>query len=88
MSRFWADTMPAVTVPPRPNGLPTASTQSPIRAFWGASFTYGKSEPSALSRARSVFASVPITLASRVRPSSVTICTSEPLSTTWLLVTR
>ena len=33
MSRPLADTMPAVTVPPRPNGLPTASTQSPIRGL-------------------------------------------------------
>src|SRR5258708_28390261 len=29
MSRARAETMPAVTVPPRPNGLPIASTQSP-----------------------------------------------------------
>ena len=31
MSRPLAETMPAVTVPPRPNGLPTATTQSPTR---------------------------------------------------------
>ena len=31
MSRPRAQTMPAVTVPPRPNGLPIASTQSPTR---------------------------------------------------------
>ncbi len=31
MSRPRAETMPAVTVPPRPNGLPTASAQSPTR---------------------------------------------------------
>ena len=31
MSRPFAETIPAVTVPPRPNGLPTASTQSPMR---------------------------------------------------------
>ena len=31
MSRPCAETMPAVTVPPRPNGLPTAITQSPTR---------------------------------------------------------
>src|SRR5580704_9786126 len=31
MSRPRAETMAAVTVPPRPNGLPTASTQSPTR---------------------------------------------------------
>ncbi len=29
MSRLTADTMPAVTVPPRPNGLPMATTHSP-----------------------------------------------------------
>ena len=32
MSRPRAETMPAVTVPPRPNGLPIATTQSPTRA--------------------------------------------------------
>ena len=34
----WAADLsgPAVTVPPRPNGLPMATTQSPIRAFWPA----------------------------------------------------
>ena len=31
MSRPSAETMPAVTVPPRPKGLPTATTQSPTR---------------------------------------------------------
>jgi ABC-type branched-subunit amino acid transport system substrate-binding protein len=30
-SRPFAETMPAVTVPPRPNSLPTATTQSPTR---------------------------------------------------------
>ena len=33
MSRWRADRMPAVTVPPSPNGLPIASTQSPTRAL-------------------------------------------------------
>jgi len=32
-------TMPAVTVPPSPNGLPTAITQSPIRGALSDSFT-------------------------------------------------
>ena len=32
MSRPRAEMMPAVAVPPRPNGLPIASTQSPTRA--------------------------------------------------------
>ena len=35
MSRLSAETMPAVTVPPRPNGLPMASTQSPTRSAVG-----------------------------------------------------
>src|SRR5258706_13611782 len=64
MSRPLADTMPAVTVPPRPKGLPTASTQSPIRALLSDSFANGKSEsPSTLIRATSVRGSVPITFA-------------------------
>ena len=33
ISRPTAETMPAVTVPPRPNGLPTASTLSPGRTL-------------------------------------------------------
>ena len=41
MSRPRADTMPAVTVPPRPNGFPTARTQSPMRGDLSESFTYG-----------------------------------------------
>ena len=58
-----AETMPAVMMPPRPNGLPTATTQSPIRG--GARQIHmGKSVlPSTLIRARSVFGSVPTTLA-------------------------
>ena len=43
MSRPRAETMPAVTVPPRPNGFPTATTQSPTRGAWSANFTNGKS---------------------------------------------
>ena len=41
MSRAKAETMPAVTVPPRPNGLPTASAQSPTRGSLSESFTVG-----------------------------------------------
>ena len=64
MSRPLAETMPAVTVPPRPNGLPTASTQSPIRGLPSESLANGKFEPpSTLISATSVRASVPITLA-------------------------
>ena len=61
MSRLRAETMPAVTVPPRLNGLPIATTQSPSRSlsespnftaisgFTGLNF----------STARSVFLSTP-----------------------------
>jgi hypothetical protein len=64
MSRPLAETMPAVTVPPRPNGLPTASTQSPIRGLPSESLPNGKFElPSTLIKAISVRASVPITFA-------------------------
>ena len=42
MSRPCAETMPAVTVPPRPNGLPTATTQSPTRGCLSANLTNGK----------------------------------------------
>ena len=33
MSRLRAETMPAVTEPPRLNGLPMAMTHSPSRSF-------------------------------------------------------
>ena len=88
MSRPRAETMPEVTVPPRPNGLPIATTQSPTRGEVLASFTKGKLPPSVTLRsATSVFESAPITLASSVRPSSVVTCTVFAPSTTWLLVT-
>ena len=37
-----AETIPAVTVPPRPKGLPTASAQSPTRGSFSESLTDGK----------------------------------------------
>src|ERR1700756_4201326 len=43
MSRPLAETMPAVTGPPRPKGLPTARTQSPIRGLASGSFVNRKS---------------------------------------------
>ena len=33
VTRWTAEMIPAVTVPPRPNGLPIAITQSPTRAW-------------------------------------------------------
>ena len=71
MSRLRAETMPAVTVEPRPNGLPIAITQSPMRAvsespnFAAGSGFFGVT----LSSARSVFSSRPISLAGSVVPS-------------------
>ncbi len=89
MSRCWAETMPAVTVPPRPNGLPTASTQSPTRAFWEASFTIGEVAALDLEQGE-----VGLRIGAdhlRVAGAAVVQRRSEPrlpFSTTWLLVTR
>src|SRR5262249_31201768 len=64
MSRPRAETIPAVTVPPRPNGLPTASTQSPMRGALSARWTEGEAPPPpALSRAMSGRRSVAVHLA-------------------------
>ena len=52
--------MPAVTVPPRPNGLPIATTQSPTRvAVESPNWTNGRSVASILSSARSETTSRP-----------------------------
>ncbi len=89
MSRPRAETMPAVTVPPRPNGLPIASTQSPTRS---ASESPNCTAVSGLSgftcsRAMSPVSSRPSTLAfSEVLSCKVTVISSAP-SITWLLVT-
>ena len=72
MSRPRADTMPAVAEPDSPNGLPTATTQSPTRGGLSANVTNGNAfSESTLISAKSVFWSVPITLAVKVLPSSV-----------------
>ena len=71
MSRLRAETMPAVTVEPRPKGSPIAITQSPMRALslspkWvaGSGFL-----GTTLSSARSVLVSRPTILAGRLEPS-------------------
>ena len=61
MLRWRAEMMPAVTEPPRPNGLPIASTQSPTRM---ASLSPKGTATSGwvvliFSRARSVLLSLP-----------------------------
>ena len=59
MSRLRAETMPSVTVPPRPNGLPIAITQSPTLILPESPKLTEVSGLSALtlSSARSVFSS-------------------------------
>ena len=89
MLRPLADRMPAVTEPPRPNGLPMASTQSPTRILSeSAHFAAGSGcLASTFSTATSVFGSRPIIFAG----SSVSSCrmtvTSSASAMTWLLVT-
>ncbi len=88
MLRLRADTMPAVTVPPSPKGLPTAITGSPTRILslspkgtagrgW-AGFTF--------STATSTLLSLPTTSALSLVPSvRMTVMSLAP-SITWLLV--
>ncbi len=89
MSRPRAETIPAVTVPPSPNGLPTAITHWPGSTSsespsWMKANLPGRT---IRSRARSVRGSRPTIFAGRVLPSSrVTVTEVAPL-TTWLLVT-
>ena len=88
MSRPCAETMPAVTVPPRPKGLPTAITQSPTRGVLSANFTNGKvSDDLIFSSAMSVRWSVPISSASYLLSLSKLTWILPPPSMTWLLVT-
>ena len=66
-----AEMMPAVTVPLKPKGLPTAKTQSPTRALRSSpNFTLGRGgAPSILSSATSVGSSWPTIRALNLRPS-------------------
>ena len=70
--------MPAVTDPPRPNGLPTAITQSPTRArVESPNCTNGMLRPSIFSTARSAAVSRAISFALySVRSGSVTVIDS------------
>ncbi len=71
MSRLRADTMPAVTVPPRLNGLPIATTHSPRRSFSESPNFTALSGRSGFTRrsAMSVFWSLPISSALSFEPS-------------------
>ena len=72
--------MPIVTVWPTPSGLPTASTTSPTRTGRShrAAGSAGSS-PSIFSTARSLGASVPTTLALKLRPSVSSTSTCRAL---------
>ncbi len=89
ISRPSAEMIPAVTVPPRPNGLPTATTHWPGRT-WSElpSFSEGSGWSACTrSTARSVRGSRPTTLAGSWVPSSSVTVNSFPAAATWLLVT-
>src|SRR6516225_2647198 len=89
MSRAVAEIMPAVTVPPRPNGLPIASTQSPTLVLVESpQMAAGRGAfGSTLSTARSVTESRPITSACNVVSSERVTVIRSALAITWLLVT-
>ena len=89
MSRPRAETMPAVTVPPRPKGLPIASTQSPTEMPSLSPNCTACSGLSVLMRstAMSVRGSVPSSSARMlVLSCRMTLISSAP-SMTWLFVT-
>ena len=82
-----AETMPEVTVWPKPKGLPIASTMSPTRSVSEEpKVVAGRSVASTCSTARSVSGSLPTTLASSFLPSESDTSISSAASTTWLLV--
>ena len=76
--------MPAVTVPPRPNGLPIAITHSPGRTAAESPRAMNGSFWSVLifSTAMSVRGSVPITRAGSSVPSDNVTLTEEAFLTT------
>src|ERR1700757_795411 len=89
ISRAVAEMMPEVTVPPRPKGLPIASTQSPTLALVESpqvadgSGAFG----STLRSARSLTGSRPTTSACKVVSSDRVTVICSALAMTWLLVT-
>jgi hypothetical protein len=83
-----AETTPVVTVPLRPNGLPTATTVSPIMRSDDVPM-FAAARPVALTRrtATSLSGSTPISVAGSCEPSlKLTVIRDAP-STTWLFVT-
>src|SRR4051812_17361241 len=88
-SRLRPETMPAATLFTRPNGLPTVSTQSPIRTSSERPQVTARSglRGSTLSNAKSMRASRPITRAGRFVPSCKVTRMRVASPTTWSLVT-
>jgi len=87
--RWSALTMPAVTVPSRPNGLPTATTGSPTTSlleFPTASGFNTDAGALTLMTAMSVDGSAPTTVALYVAPLGKLTLTDDAPLTTWSLV--
>src|SRR5215472_481134 len=86
-----AETMPSVTVPVRPSGLPMASTTSPTRTWVDRPKDAGRSEPPpsrTLITARSSGANTPTTFAaSALPPLARPTCSAVAVPTTCALVT-
>ncbi len=83
-----AETTPVVTEPERPNGLPTATTLSPIIRSDDVPIGAGvRLFASTRSTARSLSGSTPISFAATCVPSWKLTVMREAPSTTWLLVT-
>ena len=85
--RFRPDTMPLVTEPESPAGLPIATTDSPRTTSSELPMTAaGKSLPSILITARSVLLSLPMTVAGYSVSSDMMTWKDFPLVRTWALV--
>src|SRR6478752_1274481 len=83
------DTMPAVTLPARPSGLPTATTSWPTRRSSARPIATGAgTAPRALSTARSDSTSRPTTSTLTVVPSVNAASALLTPATTWALVSR
>ena len=88
ISLFLAEIIPAVTVPPKPKGLPIATAQSPTLALSESPKLTGLnwSLASIFKTAISIYGSAPITLALYSLSPTLTKISSAP-EITWLFVT-
>ena len=80
MSRAVAEMMPAVTVPPRPNGLPIASTQSPTFALVESPQVAAGNGVFGSTLKRTILPSVTETTGPLVSPFSVTLLSKNDSS--------